>query len=70
MSALEESVVKHLELLHKNRSLIAQMYSAGYVTRDNENARALTKLQQIRAVRINAAVENSYRLSPDRKSVV
>lgn len=64
MSTLEESVIKHLELLHKSRSLIAQMYSAGYVTRDDENARALTKLQQIRAVRINAAVENTYRLSP------
>ncbi|MDF3926307.1 hypothetical protein, partial [Pseudomonas putida] len=64
MSTLEESVTKHLELLHKNRGLIAQMYSAGYITRDDGNARALTKLQQIRAVRINAAVENTYRLSP------
>lgn len=64
MSTLEESVMRHLELLHKSRELIAQMYSAGYVTRDDENARMLTKLQQIRAVRINASVENSYRLSP------
>ncbi|CAI8764265.1 BAG family molecular chaperone regulator 5 [Pseudomonas sp. IT-P12] len=64
MSTLEESVASHLELLHKYRRLISQMYSTGYVTRDDENARALTKLQQIRAVRINAAVENTYRLSP------
>jgi hypothetical protein len=64
MSTLEESVIKHLELLQKGRVLIAHMYSAGYVTRNDDNARMLTKLQQIRAVRINAAVENTYRLSP------
>lgn len=64
MSTLEESVMKHLDLLHKSRELIAQIYSTGYVTRNDENARTLTKLQQIRAVRINASVENSYRLSP------
>ncbi len=64
MSTLEKSVMDHLELLSKHRRLIAQMYSDGYVTRNEENGRILTKLQQIRAVRINATVENTYRLSP------
>ncbi|MEN1833870.1 hypothetical protein AAIM60_13350 [Pseudomonas lijiangensis] len=64
MSTLVDAVVGHLELLHTQRKLIAQMYVSGHVVRDEQNAKALSQLQQIRAVRLNETLKDSYRLSP------
>lgn len=64
MSTLEEAVIGHLELLHLQRKLIAQMYASGHVVRDEHNAKALSQLQQIRAIRLNETLKDSYRLSP------
>lgn len=64
MSTLEDSVVNHLSLLHKQQDLIATMYSTGHVVRSDDNSKALNQLLQIRAIRINQTLEGSYRLSP------
>lgn len=64
MSIIADAVVGHLELLHTNRHLIAQMYTDGHVARTEENSKRLNQLLQVRAIRINATQEESYRLSP------
>ncbi|WP_248803176.1 hypothetical protein [Pseudomonas sp. MWU13-2100] len=64
MSMIADAVTSHLELLHTNRELIAQIYTEGQVIRSEENSKRLNQLEQVRAIRANAALQDSYRLSP------
>lgn len=64
MSTVADAVIGHLEMLHGNRQLIAQMYTEGAVVRTEENSKRINQLLQLRAVRGNPALDGSYRLSP------
>ncbi|HBO3146288.1 hypothetical protein [Pseudomonas aeruginosa] len=64
MSKSDDPIVDHLYLLYYGREYLAQAYSQGYIVRTPENAKTLARLQQVRALRVNPNVEDSYRLSP------
>lgn len=64
MSIVADSVTDYLEQIHSNRALLSRMYSEGYIVRDEDNSRKLNQLLQIRAIRVNPGVQDTYRVSP------
>ncbi|MHD0644903.1 hypothetical protein ACYPKM_04705 [Pseudomonas aeruginosa] len=64
MSKNDDPIAEHLYLLYYGREYIAEAYAKGYIAKTPENAKTLARLHQVRALRLNAAIEDTYRLSP------
>ena len=61
MSASSDLVIKYLEVLHRQRVVLAEVYHRGSVGRSDDNARAIYELQQNRA--LVPFTQDSYRLA-------
>jgi hypothetical protein len=61
MSASSDLVIKYLEVLHRQRAVLAEAYHRGSVGRSDDNARAIYELQQNRA--LVPFTQDSYRLA-------
>ena len=61
MSAATDLVIKYLEVLHRQRGVLAEAYHRGSVGRSDDSARAIYELQQNRA--LVPFTQDSYRLA-------
>jgi hypothetical protein len=61
MSHSADLVIKYLEVLHRQRAVLAEAYHRGSVGKADENARALYELHQHRA--LVPFTQESYRLA-------
>ncbi|WP_274645015.1 hypothetical protein [Pseudomonas serbica] len=64
MSQSHDDIVNFIEMLHKDRHLIAQAYCDGKVTLTDTNLKAVRRLQQFRVMRPDGSREDTFRLGP------
>jgi hypothetical protein len=61
MSTASDLVIKYLDVLHRQRAVLAEAYHRGSVIRSDDNARAIYELQQHRA--LVPFTQDSFRLA-------
>lgn len=62
MAQNHDDIVSFIEMLHKDRHLIADAYCGGTVTLTDTNRNAVRRLQQFRVMRPDGSREESFRL--------